>query len=390
MTSYYLIGGATLLLLALGLIMVLSASSIPSLRDGDSITGGFRNQAIYAAVAVVGAVIITRLPVRWIRRLAWPAMLGTLALQALLFTPFAVAAGGNAAWVYFAPGVGLQPSEFGKFGLAIWLGAVLATKGRLLQHWGHVLFPAVLVAGMFLGTVIYSHDVGTGLILIMLVAGALWVAGVPISKFVVAGSAVVAGLAFLVISSGNRTRRVMQFLGMGGDDDPLGANMQPERALEGLGTGGISGVGLGASREKWLWLPAAEDDYIFAIIGEELGLLGCLLVLALFAALAVGFSRVIRRHQDPFVKITTAAIGCWILGQAMVNIAVVIGLLPVIGVPLPLLSKGGSALVTTIAALAVVLAFARDEPGAKEPMAARRGSMRRSLAVIAAGGRGRG
>ncbi|UFU04231.1 FtsW/RodA/SpoVE family cell cycle protein [Ruania suaedae] len=390
MTSYYLIGGSTLLLLALGLIMVLSASSIPSLRDGGSITSGFRNQALYAVLALPVAYAISRLPVGWIRWLAWPAMLGTLALQVLLFTPLAVAEGGNAAWVQLAPGVVFQPSEFGKFGLAVWLGAVLATKGRLLRHWSHVLFPAVVVAGLFLGTVLYSHDVGTGLILIMLAGGALWVAGVPLSKFVVAGSAVIAGVAFLVISSRNRTARVMQFLGMGGGSDPLGADMQPRRALEGLGTGGISGVGLGASREKWLWLPAAEDDYIFAIIGEELGLLGCLLVLGLFAALAVGFSRVIRRHPDPFVKIATAAIGCWVLGQALVNIAVVIGLLPVIGVPLPLLSKGGSALVTTMAALAVVLAFARSEPGAREAMAARRGSMRRSLAVIASGGRGRG
>ncbi|UFU05122.1 FtsW/RodA/SpoVE family cell cycle protein [Ruania halotolerans] len=388
MTSYYLIGGATLLLLAFGLIMVLSASSIPSLRDGDSITSGFQNQALYALVALPVAFAITRIPVRWIRRLAWPAMLGALGLQLLLFTPLAVGKGGNSAWVQLAPGAVFQPSEFGKFGLALWLGAVLATKGRLLRHWSHVLFPAVVVATIFLGTVVYSKDLGTAMIMIALVAGALWVAGVPISKFVVAGSIVLAAVAAFVVSSDNRTSRILSFLNMGGHES---LSDQPLRAIQGLGTGGISGVGLGASREKWLWLPAAEDDFIFAIIGEELGLLGCLLVLALFVVLAIGFSRVITRHPDPFVKITTAAIACWILGQALVNIGVVIGVLPVIGVPLPLLSKGGSALVTTLGALAVVLAFARDEPCAKEALAARRGSMRRSLSVIAPGsGRARG
>ncbi|WP_245708666.1 FtsW/RodA/SpoVE family cell cycle protein [Ruania alba] len=385
MTSYYLIGGATLLLLAFGLIMVLSASSIPSLRDGGSITSGFQNQALYALIALPVAFGISRIPVSWIRWLAWPAMLGALALQGLLFTPLAVGEGGNTAWVHLPGGVVFQPSEFGKFGLALWLGAVLATKGRLLRHWSHVIFPGLVVSAFFLGTVVYSGDLGTALIVIVLVAGALWVAGVPLSKFVVAGSVVLAAVAALVIASGNRTARVLAFLGIGEEVDPEGLGLQPQRALEGLGTGGISGVGLGASREKWLWLPAAEDDYIFAIIGEELGLLGCLLVLALFVVLAIGFSRVIARHPNPFVKITTGAIACWILGQALVNIGVVIGLLPVLGVPLPLLSKGGSALVTTIGALAVVLAFARDEPGAKDALAARRGSMRRSLAVIAPG-----
>jgi cell division protein FtsW len=200
--------------------------------------------------------------------------------------------------------------------------------------------------------------------------------------FTIAGAVAAAGVAGLTLTSANRLARVQAFLGIG-EVDPLGAGFQTKHGLWGLGTGGISGVGLGASREKWLYLPEAHNDFIFAIIGEELGLLGTLLILVLFAALALGFARVIRRHTDPFIQIATAAAGAWILTQALVNIGVVIGLLPVIGVPLPLLSAGGSALTTTLAVLGMVLAFARAEPGAPDALAARRGALRRSLAVVA-------
>jgi cell division protein FtsW len=393
-TSYYLVGGSTLLLLLLGLVMVLSASTVYSLRDSGGATpfADFFNQAKFAIVAAPVAYGISRLPPRWIRKLAWVGVIGALGLQLLVFTPFSLAAtGGNSGWIQIGP-QNLQPAEFSKLALAVWLGAVLAAKGPLLKKWSHVLMPAVLVAGMFLGIVIYTHDLGTALILIALVAGALWVAGVPISMFSVAGAGVTAAVFFLVVSSDSRRNRILGFLSPE-TADPMGLGLQPRHALGGLGTGGISGVGLGGSREKWLWLPEGHNDFIFAIIGEELGLLGTLLVLVLFAALAVGLTRIIKRHPDPFVKITTAAIGCWIIGQALVNIGVVIGVLPVIGLPLPLVSAGGSALVTTLAALGIVLAFARTEPGAKEALAARKASVRRSLAVIAprlASGKARG
>ena len=381
-TSYYLIGGATILLLLLGLVMVLSSSTVYSLRDTDSPFTGFLNQAKFALVALPIAFGISRLRVSVFRRLAWVGMAGAGALQLLLLVPsLRLSKGGNASWIVLG-GQNLQPSEFAKLGLAIWLGAVLAAKGPLLRQWSHVLFPAVVVAGGFLGLVLYGNDVGTALILIVLIGGALWVAGVPTAMFAVAGTGVTAVVFFLVYFSPNRRGRIADFLGMG-EADPMGVGLQPRHALQGLGTGGISGVGLGASREKWLWLPEAHNDFIFAIIGEELGLLGTLLVLALFTALAIGLTRVIRRHPDPFVKITTAAIGTWIIGQALVNIGVVIGLVPVIGVPLPLVSAGGSALVTTLAALGVVLAFARSEPGAADALVARRGTVRKSLAVIA-------
>ncbi|MFV0254398.1 MAG: FtsW/RodA/SpoVE family cell cycle protein [Beutenbergiaceae bacterium] len=388
-TSYYLIGGAALLLLALGLVMVLSASMVDSLNDSAADGSGFNpfrdflDQLRFAAIGLPLAIIVSRFNPAWFRRLAWMGLIGAFGLQLLLLVPsLNLTVGGNSNWVDLGF-VTFQPSEFAKLGLAVWLGAVLATKGELLRQWRHALVPAVLVAVVFLGFVLWGRDLGTALIIMMLVAGALWVSGVSLSLFGLLGSFAAATAGFLVFSSVSRRERVSQFLGMNSDPSPLGADFQPRLGLDALASGGLSGVGLGASRIKWRGLPAAADDYIFAIIGEELGLLGALLVIVLFVTLAIGFSRVIKRHPDPFVKITTAGIGTWIIGQAFVNIGVVIGLLPVIGVPLPLVSAGGSSLITTLVGLGVVLAFARSEPGAREALAARAGSVRRSLAVIA-------
>ncbi len=385
--SYYLVGGAALLLLAIGVVMVLSASSITSIRETGSPWGYFLDQAKFALVGIPAMVVASRVPVVWYRRLAWPALGLGLILQALIFTPLARGEKGNTNWIYI-PGLGqtIQPSEFLKLALAVWLGLVLARKAHLLGQWQHVLVPGLVVAAVAIGLVLGGRDLGTALVVAAVVAGAMFVAGVPLRWF---GAALVGGAAavsFLVISSPNRLQRVTAVFG--GDCDETAACYQTLHGLYGLGTGGISGVGLGASREKWAYLPEAHNDYIFAILGEELGLLGTLLVLGLFAVLATGMFRIVRRHPDPFVKIATGAIGAWILGQALINIGVVIGFLPVIGVPLPLVSAGGSALIATLLAMGVVLAFARDEPGAAAGLRARRGAVRRSLAVV--GGRGRG
>lgn len=385
-TSYYLLITATVLLLALGLVMVLSASTVYSLRDtgGESPLTWFLSQARFALMAIPAAIVISQLPVRWLRRLAWPGMIVSLGLLGLGMIPaFRVSAGGNEAWITIA-GQSMQPGEFAKLGLALWLGLVLGNKQRLLDQPSHVIFPAGVGAALVLGGVLHTKDLGTALIFFILIAAALWVAGVPAMMLSLAGMAAVAVVSAFVVTSGNRMNRIGHFLGFG-EDDPQGLGLQPLRALQGLGTGGWSGVGLGASRAKWLYLPEAHNDYIFAIIGEELGLLGTLVVLALFLALAVGMTRVVKRHPDPFVKISTGAIGAWILGQAVINIGVTIKLLPVVGVPLPLISAGGSSLVTTLVALAFVIAFARSEPGCAEALAARKFNFRRSLAVLAPG-----
>ncbi|MDQ0423750.1 MULTISPECIES: putative lipid II flippase FtsW [Cellulomonas] len=383
-TSYYVLLGATLLLVAIGLVMVLSSSSVESLAAGKSPYAVFFSQAQYALMGLPVLLVLSRVPVRLMRAAAWPLLGFAVVFQLLVFTPLGCGAGGNRNWVC-VPGFTAQPSEAVKLALVVWLAAVLSRKLRLLHEWQHALVPAVPVAGVAIGVVLLGHDLGTAMVMVLLVAGAMFVAGVPLRIFAVAGAVAAAGVAALAIGSENRMARIMSWLSA--DCDVQNECYQTLHAGYGLATGGWSGVGLGQSAEKWSYLPAAHNDFIFAILGEELGMVGTLLVLALFALLAFAMVRIMRRHPDPFVKIATAAAFAWIVGQALVNIAVVIGLAPVIGVPLPLVSAGGSALIMTMAALGMLLSFARSEPGAAEALAARPSVVRRSLAVI---GRTRG
>ncbi|WP_298459697.1 putative lipid II flippase FtsW [uncultured Cellulomonas sp.] len=383
-TSYYLLTGATTILLVLGLVMVLSSSSVESLADEKSPYAEFLKQAQFAIVGLPVLWVMSRMSVPVLKKLAWPMLLGAGGLQLLVFTPLGLGAGGNKNWIGVGP-VTMQPSEVVKLALALWIGAVLARKHALLGDWKHSVIPVLPVAGAMVGLVLLGHDLGTALIIMLLVGGALFMAGVPLRIFAVAGALTAAAVVALVTTSANRMTRITCLFT--GTCDPTDEGYQTLHGTWGLATGGWWGVGLGASREKWSYLPEAHNDFIFAIIGEELGLVGTLLVLALFALLGLAMSRIIRRHPDPFVVITTGGISVWIVGQALVNIGVVIGLLPVIGVPLPLVSAGGSALIMTMAAIGVLISFARQEPGAAEALAARPGVVRRSLAVL---GRTRG
>ncbi|HEY3436901.1 MAG TPA: putative lipid II flippase FtsW [Actinotalea sp.] len=381
-TSYYLILGSATLLVALGLVMVLSSSSVSSLglTDGASPYAIFLNQAKFALIGLPLAWIASRVRPGVYKRFAWHGLALAVVLQLLVFTPLGVSSHGNRNWLNIGGGQAIQPSELAKLALAIWLGVVLARKRPLLNEWLHVLVPGVVVAMAVVGLVLKGDDLGTAIILLVLVGGALFVAGVPLRMFGVA--AAVAAVAVVALSQVKESRiaRIESFFS--GTCDKLNECYQTTRGMYGLASGGLTGMGLGESREKWSYLPEGHNDFIFAILGEELGLLGTLLVLALFGVLAVALTRVIRRHTDPFVQIATAGIGAWVLGQALVNIAVVIGLLPVIGVPLPLVSAGGSALITTMLAIGVLLSFARHEPGAAEALSARAGVVRRSLAVV--------
>ena len=388
-TSYYLLVGATGLLLVIGLVMVLSSSTVTSIAQGKSAYVEFLSQARWALIGLPFLLIAARIPVRWYKRFAWPALIVVVGLlTAVLF--FGKLVNGNQNWLMVGT-FRFQPSELAKLVLALWLGVVLGRKQHLLGSWAQALLPGALGVGAVVGLVLAGHDLGTALIICLLVLGAYWVSGAP-AKMLGLGTVVgAAAVGYLFIYSQGTNDRLGRILATYGDScDQASDCYQSLHGLYGLGTGGLFGVGLGASREKWRYLPEAHNDFIYAVIGEELGLLGTLLVLALFAVLGVAMARVVRRHTDPFVKITTAGVACWIVGQALVNIGVVIGVLPVIGVPLPLVSAGGSALVTTMAALGMVIGFARTEPGAVEALAARRSVVRRSVAVLGRGRRSRG
>lgn len=381
LTSYYIILICTSLLLLIGLIMVLSASSVEALDSkGGSPYSVFINQARFAfGLGLPAWFIFSRLPYKFFERIAWFALGAAFLMQLMVFSPLGYSVAGNQNWIRVG-GQSLQPSEMLKLALAIWLGAMLARKQKLLVNWVHVVIPMVPVVIVALGLVLYGDDLGTAMVLMLLVVGALFVAGVPMRMFVVGAIGMGIAVYLLAMGSKNRVARISGWLSQ--ECDVTDQCYQTYHGEIGLATGGWFGVGLGGSRQKWSFLPEAHNDFIYAIIGEELGLLGTILILVLFVGLCFGMVRVIRRHESMFVKITTGAVTAWIIGQAFINIAVVVGLLPVIGVPLPLVSAGGSALVTTLMALGMVLSFARSEPGAKEALAVRSGVVRRSLAVM--------
>ena len=306
-----------------------------------------------------------------------------MAMQLLVFTPLGKSVNGNTNWIAVGP-ISIQPSEFAKLGLVLFGAAVLTRKRKLLGQFKHALVPYVVpFAALAIGLVLLGHDLGTVIVMGAIVAAVLFTAGVSWRLFAVGGLGFGLMAAVMVLTSENRLSRFDVWLGK--DTNPFGAARQPLHGRYALADGGWWGVGLGASREKWQWLSEPHNDFIYAIIGEELGLPGTLVVLALFAVLALVCYRLVLRTNDLFIRLATGGIMAWIVVQAIVNIGAVIGLLPVIGVPLPLVSSGGSSLVTTMLALGMLLSFARQEPGCAEALAARPSVVRRSLAVLPVG-----
>ncbi|MDO5696559.1 MAG: putative lipid II flippase FtsW [Dermatophilus congolensis] len=376
LSTYYMLIAVVGLLLTIGLVMVLSASSVSQLRSTDSSFSLFYRQAAFAVMGIVGAAVASRMPIVFWRRIAVPVLLVAVVLQLLVFSPLGYAVGGNRNWLAIG-GLPMQPSEVGKIALVIFTASVLATKRRLLHEWQHVLIPALVPVGLtVIGLVLVGRDLGTALVLIASLAGMLWVAGVSWKLFGIAAAIGGAGVAYLVTASGNRMDRINQWLSC----TDVHQCWQSRHGQFALADGGLWGLGLGGSREKWAWLPEAHNDFIFAIIGEELGIAGTLMILTLFALFALACYRIILRTDDMFVRVATAGVMVWITSQAVINIGSVIGLLPVIGVPLPLVSYGGSALVTTLGALGMVISFARREPAARKALEARPRMSQRALA----------
>ena len=383
-TSFVLVSTATALLLVFGLLMVLSSSSVESFAKAGNPWAIAGRQILFAAIGLPLLLAAARLPVRWWKRLAWPVLVGALALQALVFVPgLGIEVNGNRNWIRVA-GFTAQPSEAIKLALVVWSAAVLARKRDLLGSFGHVLVPVLLPVGaLALGLVLAGRDLGTALVILLTLAGLLFAAGTPLRYFILGGAVAVTGVAALVLQEQHRITRIEAWLSGDACADVYGDCWQPTHGIWALASGGWWGLGLGASREKWAWLPEAHNDFIFAIVGEELGLPGTLSVLLLFVALAFGMVRVAHRAEDPFVVIATSGVMVWVLGQALINIGVVIGVLPVVGVPLPLVSSGGSSLVVTMVALGMVMSFARAEPGAREALATSARSARSGAAVVA-------
>jgi cell division protein FtsW len=266
----------------------------------------------------------------------------------------------------------VQPSELAKLALAVWGADLLARKERLgmLGDFRHMLVPLLPGAGVLALLVMAGDDLGTTFILVMVLLALLWIGGLPGRVFTVMLILMGMVLLLLVVTKGYRAERLMEFWSPS-NTNPMGVNQQPIQGKYALGSGGVFGVGLGASREKWGYLPDSTSDMIFAIIGEEFGLVGTLCVTALYGGLAYAGLRVARRVPDTFSRLLAAAITAWIVVQALVNVGGVIGVLPITGVPLPLVSRGLSSVLVTMVGLGMLMSFARREPGASQALAAR-------------------
>ncbi|MEV6412668.1 putative lipid II flippase FtsW [Kribbella sp. NPDC051718] len=364
LTSYHILLGASGLLLVLGILMVLSASSVQSLRTtGNSYTIFYR-QLIWVGVGLPMAYVASRMTPRHFRMLAYVALLGSVFLLVLTYIPgIGKEVNGNTNWVSFGGPLQIQPSEFAKLALVMWCADLYARKQKLLTQWKHLLVPMVPVCGLVIALIVGQHDLGTSLVLMAVMIGMIWVVGAPTRLFVAMMAIVGSIAAFFVSQESYRMKRVTQF--MDPFADPSNVGWQAYHAFYALSTGGWWGVGIGNSRQKWGNLPEAHTDFIFAVIGEELGLIGSLTVLALFLAVAYAGVRIATRNTDPFVRYASAGITVWLLAQTLVNLGAVIGLLPIVGIPLPLLSYGGSALLPSLIAIGMLLSFAKAEPGAQ-------------------------
>jgi cell division protein FtsW len=371
LTSYYLIIGITTLLLGLGLVMVLSTSSVQDLAEGLPAYSDFKKQLLGALIGLPVMYLAARSSPRLFRAAAYPLLgVSILGLGLTLIPAVGRSAYGASRWIAIGP-LQLQPSEFAKLALVLWGADLLARKERLrqLEDWRHLLIPLLPGAGLLCMLVMAGDDLGTTFVLLVIFITLLWVIGTPGRIF--GGMLALMGLVMLLlaVTSAYRLKRLTGFVNPQGG--PMGPNMQGIQGKYAVGSGGLFGVGLGASGEKWGYVPESTSDFIFAIIGEELGLVGTLCVCLLYGGLAFAGLRVARRVQDTFSRLAAAAITAWIVMQAVVNIGAVIGVLPITGVPLPLVSAGLSSLLVTMVALGMLMSFARREPGAREALAAR-------------------
>ena len=356
-SGWMLLATVTALLIVMGLMMVLSASSVEALRSYGGAWVFFQKQAVWVAVGTVAMVVTAVWDYRRWSLLAWPLVVASLVLLLAVHVPgVGIKVSGSTRWLGFGFFT-FQPSELAKFALLVFIADLLARRSDRMHDARLTLRPVVVVAGALGGLVLLQPDMGTAMVLVLIVLVELFVAGLPLARMMAVFVASAGGALVLAMGAGYRRGRVAGFLNPWADVSNTG--YQVAQSLVALGTGHVAGVGLGASRAKWGFLPNAHTDFIFAIVGEELGLIGTLLVLGLFAAFAVLGVRAAMRAPDRFGMLLAAGITAWVVGQALVNMGAVTGMLPVTGVPLPFLSFGGTSLVVTMASVGILLNIAR-------------------------------
>jgi cell division protein FtsW len=361
LTSLHLVLGVFGLLTLFGLVMVLSASSVESFTADGSSYSVFTRQLMFCVPGLLMFWIGLRVAPRRLRAFAPSALIvGVLALVAVLFV--GDVRNGSRAW--FALGsFSIQPSEAVKVALTMWGAHVLVARRAVIHRWRYAISPVVPVTVLLLTLLVLQPDLGMTISLGVVLIALLFFGGAPIRLILALSSGALVGAVVLALSAEYRLDRITAFLSPG-ETDPLGARFQGNQALYSLADGGLFGVGLGQGRAKWSYLPNAHNDFIFAIVGEELGFIGAFAVLAVFATLAYTGFRIAARSSDPWLKIVVATSTTWLVAQAAINISYVVGLLPVTGLQLPLISSGGTSLVVTMFVFGILANAARHEPEA--------------------------
>jgi cell division protein FtsW len=362
MTSFHLIIAVTALLITLGLIMVLSASGVHSYDEDGSPWAIFGRQVLWTVIGLFAFYIALRMPIQMMRSMAFSGFALTIVMLVLVLVPgIGKEANGSRGWFVFF-GFSMQPSEMAKIAFAIWGAHLLAARRMERASLREMLIPLVPAAVIALALIVAQPDLGQTVSLGIILLGLLWYAGLPLRVFMSSLIAVMASAAVLAVSEGYRSDRVQSWLNPTADIQ--GSGYQARQARFALANGGVFGDGLGQGTAKWNYLPNAHNDFIFAIIGEELGFVGAVGLLCLFGLFAYTGMRIARRSADPFLRLLTATATLWVMGQVFINVGYVVGLLPVTGLQLPLISAGGTSTATTLLIIGIMANAARHEPEA--------------------------
>lgn len=358
---YYLMLGSTLFLLVLGVVMVWSSSAIDSIRETGGSADLASKQALYAALGLVAMLMASRLPGATVRSLAWPLLALALLLLVLVLIPgIGVEVYGQRNWIDLGGPFRLQPSEIAKLAVLVWGADVLTRKYRPVTDWPSLLVPLAPAGGLIVLLIFLEGDFGNAMIVALIVLGLFYAVGAPGKLFAAAGLVGLTGVLLASITTPYRMRRWTSFLDSNADS--LDGAWQVTQGTYALGTGGWFGTGIGASREKWGSLPAAHTDFIFPVIGEELGLVGTFTVLILFAVLVFSIIRLAKESPDRFTRLLAAGTATWLIVQVITNIGAALKMLPITGVVLPMVSYGGSSLIPLLTALGLLLGAARRHP----------------------------
>ncbi|MFT4086850.1 MAG: putative lipid II flippase FtsW [Gordonia sp. (in: high G+C Gram-positive bacteria)] len=362
LTSFHLVLLLAVALTGFGLLMVLSASSVEGFAKQNSAYGAFLMQAVYAVGGWILFYLVLRMPIRFYRKFSLAGLVLSIVLLILVLVPnIGVEQFGARRWFELG-GISVQPSEIAKLMLCVWGAHVLSSRRSTSGLSKDLFLPLLPVAMLVCILLMLEPNLSTTIIVAVIVAALLWFSGLSMSVFVSLVGLIAAGAVVAALAADYRAARVFSFLGS--SNDALGSGYQALQAKYALANGGVFGVGLGQSTAKWNYLPNAHNDFIFAIIGEELGLFGALTTVGLFLLLAYVGMRIARRSADPFLRLLSASITTLITVQMFINVGYVIGLLPVTGIQLPLLSQGGTSMLTMMTMMGLLATAARHEPDA--------------------------